>query len=160
MPPLPIVDPSSLDCDRVLYGREDIYDVLPQRFEFAQLDGIIHADIEAGRFAAFRDVRSDEWWCRGHMPQQPIFPGVLMVECAAQLCAFAQSLLVPKNGPVMGFGGIQDAKFRDSVYPPARLIFVGCAIDRRIRRFISEVQAFVDGRMVFEGRIAGIRLKL
>ncbi|MCG8404032.1 MAG: beta-hydroxyacyl-ACP dehydratase [Phycisphaerales bacterium] len=160
MPPIPIIDPNSLDCDRVLYTKEQIYDILPQKFEFAQLDGIIHGDTEAAVFAAYRDIHADEWWCRGHMPQQPIFPGVLMVECAAQLSAFAQQILVPEAEGVMGFGGVDKGKFRDSIYPPARLIFVGRAIDLRMRKFRCEVQAFANGRMAFEAEIAGIRLKM
>ncbi len=160
MPPIPILDSTALDTDRVLYTKAQIYEVLPQKHEFAQLDAVIHADVDNAEFAAIRDVRADEWWCRGHMPQQPIFPGVLMVECAAQLSAFAQQVLVPKKGLVMGFGGIDKAKFRDSVFPPARIIFVGRALDRRLRKFRCVVQAFVEGRMAFEGEIAGIRLKM
>lgn len=159
MPPTSIIDPDSLDCDRVLYTKEQIYEVLPQKYEFAQLDAIIHGDTEAAQFAAYRDIREDEWWCRGHMPQQPIFPGVLMVECAAQLAAFAQKILVPEGDGVMGFGGVEKGKFRDSVYPPSKLILVGRAIDLRLRKFRCEIQGFVNGRMAFECEIAGIRLK-
>lgn len=160
MPPVAILDPNSFDCDRPLYTREQIYAVLPQQFEFAQLDGFLHADTERGTFAAYRDVRDDEWWCRGHMPQQPIFPGVLMVESAAQICAFAEKLVFPENKHVMGFGAIDKAKFRDSVYPPARVIFVARSISERSRKFICEIQAFVAGKMAFEGRITGMRLKI
>lgn len=160
MPPAQILDPASLDCENVAYSREQIYDVLPQKYEFAQLDAIIHADSAAETFAAFRDVRDDEWWCRGHMPQQAIFPGVFMVECAAQLSAFAQHTLNPIGEFTMGFGGIDRAKFRNSVIPPARIIFIAKALDTRERMFSCEVQAFVDGKMTFEGRITGIRLKI
>lgn len=160
MPPVQILDPTSLDCENILFSREQIYEVLPQRYEFSQLDAIVHADSKAETFAAYRDVRADEWWCRGHMPKQAIFPGVLMIECAAQLSAFAQHALFPKIDFIMGFGGIDVAKFRDSVFPPARIILVGKALDTRERMFSCGVQAFVNSRMVFEGRITGIRLKI
>ncbi len=160
MPPTRILDPESLDCENVVYSKEQIYEVLPQKYEFAQLHAIIHADNETETFAAFRDVRADEWWCRGHMPEQAIFPGVLMIECAAQLSAFAQHILNPIGEFTMGFGGIDRSKFRDLVIPPARVIFVARALDTRERMFSSEIQAFVGGRMTFEGRITGIRLKI
>jgi len=160
MPPTPIVDPDSIRCDELLYTREQIYQILPQQFEFSQLDGIVLADKEAMVFAAYRDVRPDEWWCRGHMPQQAIFPGVLMIEAAAQLSAFAQQLIVPTPGAIMGFAGVDRAKFRDSIFPPARVILIGRPTDTRLRRFQCEIQGFVDGKMAFEAAISGIRLKI
>ncbi len=160
MPPSNILEPTSFDCGNLLYTRDQLYTILPQQYEFAQLDGFLHADIEAGTFAAYRDIREDEWWCRGHMPQQPIFPGVLMIESAAQICAFAVHLVFPDDTRIMGFGGIDNAKFRDSVYPPARVIFVAQAVSRRSRKFVCDIQAFVEGKMVFEGRITGMRLKI
>ncbi len=159
MPPAPILDPATLSCDSLVYTREQIYKMLPQQFEFSQLDGVMYVDKENMVFGAYRDVRADEWWCRGHMPHQPIFPGVLMVESAAQLSALAQQILVPEEG-IMGFAGIDEAKFRDSIFPPARIIFVGHVIDTRMRKFQCRVQSFVNGRMAFEGIIAGTKLKI
>lgn len=160
MPPSPLLDVAILDCRRVLYSREHIYSVLPQKFEFAQLDAVIHLNKEDGTGAAYRDVRSDEWWCRGHMPGRPLFPGVLMLESAAQLAAFVRSTLYPEDdGSFMAFGGIDNVKFRGSVVPPARIIIVGRGQEQRSRRFVYEVQSFVDGDVVFEGVITGLRLK-
>lgn len=160
MPPAAIIEPAELDCDNILYDRDSIYELLPQRHEFSQLDAIVHIDKDANKFAAIRDIKPDEWWCRGHMPQQAIFPGVLMVEAAAQLSAFTQKIVYADHQGVMGFGGISDAKFRDSVYPPSRILLIAEVIDKRMRRYTCAVQAFVEGRMAFEGEIKGIALNL
>lgn len=160
MPPAPLIDPTAIDCSKVLYSKEQIYQFLPQAHEFAQLDGIIHIDAKNQTAVGYRDVKPDEWWCRGHMPGNPIFPGVLMVETVAQLAAFVMHQLLPQDdGSFLGFGGIDNAKFRSSVIPPARILLAGRAIDARVRRFICEAQAFVDGVMVFEGVITGMRIK-
>jgi 3-hydroxyacyl-[acyl-carrier-protein] dehydratase len=159
LPPPNLIDLDQLDCNRVVHTREQIYEILPQQHEFAQLDAVIHLDVEKGLLAAYRDVRSDEWWCRGHMPGKPIFPGVLMVECAAQLAAFGTHFMQPDAEGFVGFGGIDKAKFRDSVIPPARMIFVCQAVEVRNRRIICDNQAYSDGKMVFEGRITGLRLQ-
>ncbi len=160
MPPAAIIEPAELDCDNVLLDRDKIYELLPQRYEFSQLDAIVHIDDEAMKFAAIRDITPDEWWCRGHMPQQAIFPGVLMVEAAAQLSAFTQKRVYKNHKGVMGFGGISDAKFRISVYPPSRILLVAHVVDTRMRRYTCAVQAFVDGTMAFEGVIKGIALDM
>lgn len=160
MPPPNLLDPSTLDCSKVLYDREAIYKALPQKYEMAQLDGVIYADREQSMIAAYRDVRADEWWCRGHMPGNPIFPGVLMMESAAQCAAFTQNLFYPVDNAFMGFGGVDEAKFRDSVIPPARVVLICRMVEARSRRFICRIQAYVAKSMVFEGLIAGIQLKM
>lgn len=158
MPPSTLVNLDELDLRRVLYTREQIYQILPQQFEFSQLDAILHLDIEKGTLVGCREVRSDEWWCRGHMPGRPIFPGVLMVEACAQLAAFGNHFIAPDPDSFMGFGGIDEAKFRDSVVPPARIVLACRAVDIRKRRIICDTQAYVEKKIVFEGRITGMRL--
>ena len=160
MPPPSLLDPATLDCSNVLYDREAIYKALPQRYEMSQLDGIIHVDREQTLIAAYRDVRADEWWCRGHMPGKPIFPGVLMMESAAQVAAFTQHLFYPVGNAFMGFGGVDEAKFRDSVIPPARVILICRMVEARSRKFVCAIQSYVEKSMVFEGLIAGIQLRL
>ncbi|MBN2562569.1 MAG: beta-hydroxyacyl-ACP dehydratase [Phycisphaerae bacterium] len=154
-----LISLDDLDCDRVLYTREKIYEILPQKHEFAQLDAIIHVDAKRATVAGYRDVRADEWWCRGHVPGKPIFPGVLMVECSAQLAAFGTHFVMPHAAGFMGFGGIDKAKFRDSVIPPARVVLMCRAVEVRKRRIICDNQAYVDGKIVFEGTITGLRLQ-
>lgn len=158
MPPPTLIDLDKINFDRVLFTRQQIYEILPQRFEFSMLDGIVHFDKDKGEVVGYRDVRTDEWWCRGHMPAKAIFPGVLMVETAAQMAAFAGHSVLKDSDGFMGFGGIDGAKFRDSVVPPARLVLVCKAVEIRRRRIICDSQGYVDGRMVFEGRITGLRL--
>ncbi|MCC7313951.1 MAG: beta-hydroxyacyl-ACP dehydratase [Planctomycetes bacterium] len=161
MPPPPIIDPSTLDTGRILHDRDKIYKYLPQRFEFAQLDGIIHVDTTLHHAAGIRNVRPDEWWCRGHMPGHPIFPGVLMLECAAQLAGFVQHEFAPFEADYfLGFGGVENCKFRGSVIPPAQIILVGRMTEARKRRFVCDVQSYLDGEMVFEASIYGMPLKM
>ncbi len=107
---------------------------------------------------ARRDIRADEWWCRGHLPGRPIFPGILMVETAAQMAAYCD-YVVTGSRRFMAFGGIDGVKFREAVMPPARLVFVGRGVEIRPRRTICDVQAYVSGRMVFEGTITGLPME-
>ncbi len=153
MPPQPIMDLASLDFDNLVADREGIYKVNPHRFEFAQLDGILKLDQDA--IAGYRDVKADEFWVRGHIPGRPIFPGVLMIETAAQLVSYYVMSRLPDKG-FLGFGGVDGVKFRGSVQPGQRIIMLGKMVEMRPRRCIGDTQAFVDGKMVYEGRITGM----
>ena len=160
MPPPPILEVGRLDPTRIIHTPEQIYAKLPQSFEFRQLDGIIHLDQEAGVGAAVRNLRADEWWCRGHLPGRPIFPGILMMECAAQLSAYYREVSTPdSDAGFMGFGGVDGAKFRLAVIPPAQIIMTCRVIEQRSRRFVFDTQAYVGGTLAFEGRITGMPVR-
>ena len=88
MPPAPLVDPAAIDTSRVLVDREGIGRCNPQRFEMEQLTAIVHLDLENKLVIGYKDVKPDEFWVRGHMPDYPLMPGVLICEAAAQLSSF------------------------------------------------------------------------
>jgi len=155
MPPRQLFDLSSIDTDTIIADREEIYRHLPHRYEFMQLDGIYLCDTEAGTMAAYRDVRADEFWVRGHIPGRPIFPGVLMIESAAHLVSYYVGHAIELDG-FLGFSGVTDVKFRATVQPGQRVTFLGKVLDLRKRRCKAQVQAFVDDKFVFEGIITGM----
>jgi 3-hydroxyacyl-[acyl-carrier-protein] dehydratase len=155
MPPPLLFDLDPIDLDRVLFSREDIYSKLPQAFEFAQLDGISYFDAERGEGVAYRDVKPDEWWVRGHVPGRPIFPGVLMLESAAQVAAFFTRYVLGHEGFV-AFGGVDKCKFREAVIPPARIYFLCKRAEERPRRIVCHTQGVVNGAIVFEALITGL----
>ena len=153
----PLVDFSAIDLSTVLFTREQIYERLPHRYEFMQLDSIIHLDRERHIGVAVREVREDEFWVRGHIPGRPLLPGVLMIETAAQLASFvAFEIGAFPREKFIGFGGVDSVKFRAAVSPPARMYFALQGTEIRSRRIMCEAQAFVNGQMCFEGRITGM----
>lgn len=155
MPPPVILDPSSLDLTRCVFAREAIEELIPQRHEFALLDAVVYIDPTERVFAGYHDVRPDGWWARGHIPGRPLFPGVLMMEVAAQLASFMTSHLLNSKGFV-GFAGIDDVKFRGAVVPPCRFVVIGRALTLRPRRTVCAAQGFIDTTMVFEAEITGM----
>lgn len=155
MPPPVILDPASLDLSRVIFDRDGIMQMNPQRFEFQLLDAVVLLDEERGLYAGYHDVRPDAWWARGHIPGRPLFPGVLMIESAAQLAGFVYQHHF-RSGKFMGFAGVDDVKFRDTIVPPARFVIVGKAMEYKPRRTIIQAQGFVGATMVFEAVITGM----
>lgn len=158
MPPPLHADLASVDFSRVLADKEAIRALLPQRFEMEQLDAIVHADPTHHIVVGYKDVRPDEFWVRGHLPGYPLFPGVLMCEAAAQLCSYyvvTQHLL---NADFIGFGGMENVRFRRPVHPGCRIVLVGKGTKFLSRQAVFNVQGVVNGTMVFDGDIIGMPL--
>jgi 3-hydroxyacyl-[acyl-carrier-protein] dehydratase len=157
MPPSLLIDLSEIDLTKVEYDKANIAEVNPQSYEMSQLDGVIWADLKSLRSLGFKDVTADEFWVRGHIPGRPIMPGVLMVEAAAQLSSFFMKRIYGLEG-FIGFSGIERAKFRDIVVPGDRLYLLGHISKVRSRQFSADVQGLVNGKMVFDTRITGMRV--
>jgi len=156
MPPVVHLDPASVDLNHIVADQEAIRRVNPQRFEMEHLTAIVHVDPEKQLAVGYKDVRPDEFWVRGHMPEYPLLPGVLMCEAAAQLCSyftFTQGIL---QGDFIGFGGMEDVKFRGPVHPGDRLVLIAKGVRVHRRQTIFNVQGFVGNTMVFHADIIGV----
>jgi 3-hydroxyacyl-[acyl-carrier-protein] dehydratase len=156
MPPPLHLDPAHLDLGRVVADIEAIRRVNPQRFDMEQLSAIVHLDAEQQVIAGYKDVGSDEFWVRGHMPDYPIMPGVLMCEAAAQLCSYYIVTCGLLQGDFLGFGGMENVRFRGPVRPGDRLILIGKMIRYHRRQTIFNVQGFVGTNMVFHADVIGV----
>lgn len=156
MPPKAFVDLSEYDLTEVEFGPEQIREHNPHRYELELLNGVIVRDKESGVIIGYHDAKPEAFWVRGHIPGRPLFPGVLMVETAAQLCSFYWRIEFPYEPRFFGFGAIENTKFRGTVVPGDRLVIVGRMFDIKPRRAIFDCQGFVKDTMVFESRITGL----
>ena len=160
MPPPVLFPLERFDPDHVYASLEKIREKNPHRFEMELLTRICHFDLEARELAAVYDVPRDPFWARGHIPDRPIMPGVLLIEAAAQMCSYAVHRAWELEGihreGFFGFGGIDGVKFRGIVFPGDRLLILGRASDIRPRRAVFSTQGWVDGTMVFEAAITGM----
>jgi 3-hydroxyacyl-[acyl-carrier-protein] dehydratase len=159
MPPPPHLDPTSLDLGRVVADREAIRRVNPQRFEMEQLTAVVLMDQQQRVIAGYKDVGADEFWVRGHLPGYPLLPGVLICEAAAQLCSFYIVTTAFLQGDFIGFGGLENVRFRSPVRPGDRLVLIGKGVRMNRRQTVFNVQGFVGATMVFHGDILGVPLQ-
>ena len=162
MPPPLLFDLSQIDLGaEPLYGRDAVEKANPQRFEMQQLDGILWCDRQRSLILGYKDVTQDEFWIRGHIPGRPLMPGVIMIEAAAQLSSFFLKEIYQERG-FIGFAGIESAKFRSVVEPGQRLYLLGHITQykkrRNTTRVTMSVQGVVDGAIVFETIVAGMRV--
>ncbi|MHC4939702.1 MAG: 3-hydroxyacyl-ACP dehydratase FabZ family protein [Planctomycetota bacterium] len=156
MPPATFVDLSEFDLDQLEFDREAIRQRNPHRYEFELLHGVIAFRPDDGIIIGEHRASEDAFWVRGHIPGRPLFPGVLMVETAAQLCSFYWREAYPHVDKFFGFGGIENTRFRGVVEPGDRLIIIGKSVQVKPRRAIFDAQGLVGDSMVFETRIKGM----
>ena len=153
MAPQFLLDLSAIDLNRVVVPLEEIRKVIPQRFEMEMLSGIVHDEPDFS--VGFKDFTLDEFWVRGHIPGRPLLPGVLMIECAAQLCAYRTMRLQPEMGFV-GFAKCDEVRFRGTLVPPGRLYMIAQVVEMNRRRAIAKCQGVHDGSLIFEALITGM----
>lgn len=130
--------------------------LLPHRYPFLLVDRII--DIDADNSAVgIKNVTINEPHFQGHFPEQPVMPGVLIVEAMAQtagaICIKSQNTDKPS---LVYFMTIDNAKFRRPVVPGDRLHIHVNKLKKRgnIWRFACE--ALVDGAKAAEAEISAM----
>jgi 3-hydroxyacyl-[acyl-carrier-protein] dehydratase len=156
MPPELHLDPARLDLTRILADQKAIQKINPQRFEMEHLTAIVYEDTINHIVAGYKDVRADEFWVRGHLPGFPLLPGVVMCEAAAQLCSFYIGTHNLMPGSFIGFGGMDDVRFRSKVYVGDRLVLIAKALKIHRRKSHFNVQGFVGSAMAFHADILGM----
>ena len=152
-----LVDLSQVDFDHPVATLDDIHRYNPQRFEMEQLTAVVYVDETQYACVGYKDVTDKEFWVRGHMPGLPLMPGVVMLESIAQLCSFVTQRYDLLGAEMVGFGGLENVRFRDPVLPGDRLI-VMCKLEkvRLGRMIICSVLGVVKDRIVVEGTLKGI----
>lgn len=157
MAPSFLYDLTHVDLNKVVIPIEDIRAIIPQRFEMEMLTGIVHVDEEIDCIIGYKDLTLDDFWVRGHIPGRPLMPGVLMIECGAQLCAFWTMKRHPEMGFV-GFAKCDEVRFRGTVIPPARLYMIARVVEMGRRRCIAKCQGLCNGTLVFEATVTGMSI--
>lgn len=101
-------------------NKEDIKKIIPHREPFLLIDEVL--EVEPGKsIKAVKNVDESEYYFKGHFPQNPIMPGVLMLEAIAQAGAIAVLLLPENKGKLALFAGIDKARFKKIVRPGDKL---------------------------------------
>lgn len=126
---------------------KEIQEIIPHRHPFLLLDAI--EDYEPGEYAVgYKCVTYREDFFKGHFPEKPVMPGVLIIEALAQAGAVA-ILSIPENqGKIAFFGGIQKCRFKGMVVPGDKLKLETRIIKRKGPLGVGEAVASVDGKVV------------
>jgi beta-hydroxyacyl-ACP dehydratase FabZ len=138
-----------------MIGYHDIAALLPHRFPFQFIDRVLEFD-DGLRILALKNVSINEPFFRGHFPEQPLMPGVLICEALAQ----AGALLAHRSTDGVGAGrvcvlaGLDRVRFRRPVLPGDQLHLEVVLQKRRRPLWRMSGTARVDGHVVAEAELS------
>ena len=131
-----------------------ILEILPHRYPFVMVDRV--TEIVPGKsIRGHKMVSYNEPWSQGHFPGRPIFPGVLIIECLAQIggiLAYASEPFDTTNS-LMYFLGIDKAKFRHTVTPGDKLDLMVEVLHHRSNVWKLRGEATVEGTLCASGEL-------
>lgn len=128
----------------------DIMNILPHRYPFLLVDRIL--EVEPGvRAVGLKNVTANEPQFTGHWPENPVMPGVLMLEAMAQVGGIFLLAESDTRGKTAFFAGMDGIKFRRQVGPGDQLIITAELIRRKGGMGKVAVVARVGDEVAVEG---------
>jgi 3-hydroxyacyl-[acyl-carrier-protein] dehydratase len=132
----------------------EIQNILPHRFPFLLVDRIIDMKPKT-KAVGLKNVTINEPFFQGHFPDNPIMPGVLVVEAMAQVAGILARSSGAKGNSVY-FMSIEKAKFRKPVVPGDQLRFEVNVLQHRNNVWKFAGQTLVDDKLVAEAEFTAM----
>jgi 3-hydroxyacyl-[acyl-carrier-protein] dehydratase len=134
---------------------KEIQKFLPHRYPFLLVDRII--ELESGKKATgIKNVTFNEGFFQGHFPEQPIMPGVLIIEAMAQVAGLLAFHSGTNIGKTVYFMSIEKAKFRKPVVPGDQLRFEITILHHRGNVWKFSGNATVEQKVVAEAEFTAM----
>lgn len=98
----------------------EIMDLLPHRYPFLLVDRVTDYELNKS-IKAYKNITVNEPCFTGHFPDQPIFPGVLILEAMAQAAGVLGFKTMGNSDQLYLYAGVDKARFKKPVVPGDRL---------------------------------------
>ena len=130
----------------------EIKKIIPHRYPFLLIDRV--EELEAGQSCvALKNVSMNEPFFQGHFPEEPVMPGVLIIEALAQAGAVAILSLDQYKGKTAYFGGIKNARFKRKVVPGDQLRLEVKITSMRMNMGLGVGTAYVGDEVAATGEL-------
>ena len=127
-----------------------VKEILKQRYPFLMVDRII--DYDDMHITGYKNVTINEPFFTGHFPDDPVMPGVMILESMGQVTSVLLGIKLGKEqGSKIAFlTGIDKARFRKPVRPGDRLVTKAELTNVRSLSAKAKAKAYVDDELVAE----------
>ncbi len=148
---------TSLEPGKTILYLDAIKKILPHRYPFLMIDRLVDIRPDEGAIG-IKNITANEEVFQGHFPQEPVFPGVLIVEAMAQSAATyaAYTEDVDMENKIILFMGVDKAKFRRPVVPGDQLELHVKITHRRPPVWRFSGVGMVDGKKVAEAEFSAM----
>ncbi|MCH1491633.1 MAG: 3-hydroxyacyl-ACP dehydratase FabZ [Luminiphilus sp.] len=130
-------------------GIAEIRAHLPHRYPFLLVDRVV--SIELGEsIHAYKNLSINEPYFDGHFPDEPVFPGVLLVEAMAQtagILGFKTMDKTPADGSIYYLVGVDGLRFKRPCVPGDRVDLFASIVSERRGVWKFDVRSEVDGAL-------------
>ena len=126
--------------------------ILPHRYPFLLVDRVIELDGYT-RAVGIKNVSINEPFFQGHYPEEPIMPGVLILEAMAQLAGILLLRKLELTGKIPVLLSVDRVKFRKAVVPGDQIRLEAFTLRLSSGRGRIRARATVDGGLVAESRL-------
>jgi 3-hydroxyacyl-[acyl-carrier-protein] dehydratase len=132
-----------------------VQDYLPHRYPFLLVDKIIEI-IPEQKIVAIKNVSANELFFQGHFPNQPIMPGVLIIEAMAQAASILANYHQRSNQKKYLLGSLDQVKFKHPVIPGDQLQLTACIQWRKLGVTKCKTTATVQDKLVCTASMSGV----
>lgn len=133
----------------------EIRKYLPHRYPFLLVDRVVELNLGES-IVAYKNLTVNEPFFNGHFPDQPVFPGVLLIEAMAQaagILGFKTMDKTPADGSIYYFVGADNLRFKRPCVPGDRVMLRAAIVSDRRGIWKFDVSADVDGELAASATI-------
>ena len=139
----------------VVWDIDKIKEVIPQRYPFIFIDRVLEMNEKEGKVICLKNVSVNDYFFKGHFPDNPVMPGAIIIEAMAQASIILYALLKPRiaaKHPDYYLGKVE-AKFSRVVKVGDQLILEANKEKLLDKGGIAKVYARVNAEIAAESRI-------